>query len=330
MRGHDARPELRLERPAAALAAFAAALAACIAAGQIAIRTVPGLAAAQRTAATIRYPDSTWYLAYNGGTQLDHYVLFHGFGESIRSARQADILILGNSRSQFGLPSEPLRAFERRHGVKIFHMGLGFVEAHSFPLEIIRKFDLRPKLVVVNADGFFADGESLMAREVRATPRWTAAKNVYENLASSVVMPWVSAVFPHFTAPPAKAYLLRSSVHGSWRPVGWPHHDTPFQNTPIPFRVAQMLPGAQRFKQEMDRRGTQIVLTCVPGWPEICNPDNTAKLAQALGVAAIVPWPSHLKLGDKSHLCPASGQRFANAFLHELGRSPALRSIARR
>ena len=39
-------------------------------------------------------------------------------------------------------------------------MGFGFREADRFPLAIIRKFDLRPRLVVVNADGFFGGGLS--------------------------------------------------------------------------------------------------------------------------------------------------------------------------
>ena len=321
---------LRLERPGVALLAFMVSFAVCIVAGQIAIRVVPALGAAQRRAATIRYPDSSWYFVANTGTQLDHYVLFHGFGSSMHAAREADIIVLGNSRTQFGLPSERLRVFEKRHGVKVFHLGLGFFEAYSFPLEIIRKFDLRPKLVIVNADGFFAEGESVLAKEVRETPRWKAAKTVYENLASSVVMPWLTAVFPLFVKPPLSSYVLRSSTHGSWRPVDWPHYDTPFRDTPLPFEVGNVLPGAQRFKAEMDRRGTQIILTCIPGEPEVCTPAVTVELAKALDVAAIVPWPRHLKIGDGSHLCPASGRRFARAFLDQLARSPELRAIARR
>src|SRR6185503_7630023 len=284
---------LRLKRPGVALLAFTVSFAVCIVAGQIAIRVVPGLGAAQRRAATIRYPDSSWYLVANTGTQLDHYVLFHGFGSSMRAAREADIVVLGNSRTHFGLPSERLRVFEKRHGVKVLHLGLGF----------------------------FAEGESVLAKEVRETPRWKAAKTVYENLASSVVMPWLTAVFPLFVKPPLSSYVLRSSTHGSWRPVDWPHYDTPFRDTPLPFAVGDILPGAQRFKAEMDRRGTQIILTCIPGQPEDCTPAVTVELAKALDVAAIVPWPRHLKIGDGSHLCSASGRRFARAFLDQLARS---------
>jgi hypothetical protein len=143
-------------------------------------------------------------------------------------------------------------------------------------------------------------------------------------------MPWLTRVFPRFAAPPSKAYVLRSSTNGSWRPVDWPHHDTPFSDTPIPFKVDEMLPGGRIFKAEMDRRGTNVILTCFPGRPETCNPDNTRALARALGVEAIVPWPRGLKLGDKSHLCAPSAKRFARAFLHELGRSPELHAIASR
>ena len=312
------------------LAAFSIAFAVWVAGTQIALRTVPALEQARRRAAAIEYPDSTWYLAFKDGPQLDHYVLFHGLGRSIESARAADILVLGSSRTQFGLPDAPLRAFERRHGVKIFHLGFGFSEPNAFPLEIIEKFDLRPKLVIVNADGFTTARESTMAAEVRSKSRWRAAMILFESFASSEVMPWLTTAIPRFVAPLPKPYLLRSTVTGSWRPVHWPHRDTPFSDNPFPVDLETWLPEARRFKEAMDRRGARIILTCIPANPELCNPERTRELARRLGVAAIVPWPPRLKMNDRYHLCQASGERFANAFLHELARSPELAAVTRR
>src|SRR5262245_47551800 len=112
---------LRIRRPVSPLLVFASTLAALVAAGQVAVRSVGALGAARHAAPTVRYPDASWYLAFNGGTQLDHYVLFHGLGSSMRAAREADVLILGTSHSQFGFPSAPLRELEQRRGIKIFH-----------------------------------------------------------------------------------------------------------------------------------------------------------------------------------------------------------------
>jgi hypothetical protein len=309
---------------------FGATFLALTLGGKWAVQHVDALAYARDAASVVHYPDSSWYVAFDGGPQLDHYVLYYGLGQSIAHARAADILILGNSRVQFGFPDRVLRAFEARHGVSIFSMGFGFVEAHPFPLAIIRKFDLRPKLVLVNADGFFTDRESGFARAVRATGWWNAAKQVWEADASARALPVLTRVFPSLVARHAHPYLLRSSTTGAWLPMEWAHNDRPYVPSPFKEGIEPLLPAARRFQEEMRERGAAMVLTCVPAMYEWCTPTFVRALAARLGVPALLPRVEGLKLGDKSHLCPVSARRFSRAVLKELAATEEFRRLARR
>src|SRR5262245_45845583 len=239
-----------------ALAVFGATFLALTAVGAWCTRNVESIARMATTASPIRYPDPSWYLAFDGGPQLDDYVLYYGLGASIAHARDADILILGNSRVQFAFPDDALRAFEATHGVTIFSLGFGYVEGYSLPLDIIRKFDLRPKLVLVNVDHFFGDDESEFARVVRSSGRWGAVKTVWEANASARLLPVFTRAFPSFVTRYDDAYLLRSSTTGAWQPIGWPHADAPYARTILRggiqrYLIQRYLPAALRFRDEM-------------------------------------------------------------------------------
>jgi len=309
---------------------FGATFLALTAAGAWCARHVQSIARVTTTASPIRYPDPSWYLAFDGGPQLDDYVLYYGLGPSIAHARAADMLILGNSRVQFAFPDDALRTFEATHGVTIFSLGFGYVEGYSLPLDIIRKFDLRPKLVLVNVDDFFVDHESEFARVVRSSGRWGAVKTLWGANASARLLPVFTRVFPSFVTRYDDAYLLRSSTTGAWLPVGWPHADVPYARTTFRGGIQRYLPPALRFRDEMRRRGTAIVLTCVPAADEWCASTFVWVLAARLGCSFVLPRVSGLTLGDRSHLSTASAQRFAAAALGELERTREFRAIARR
>lgn len=96
--------------------------------------------------------DGQWYLAWERRIgHRDHEVLFYGIGESIDHAKRADILFLGNSRTQFGFSSEVLTEFFASRGLRFFNLSFGHGEMDAFPLLLIKKFDLRPKWPATSA-----------------------------------------------------------------------------------------------------------------------------------------------------------------------------------
>src|SRR5262249_52035328 len=97
--------------------------------------------------------DGTWYHNYEIAHEIqDQEIFYHGIGQSIHNAQQADIIFLGSSRLIFGIHREVFDDFARKHHLKMFNMGLAGVTNGEFSLRIIRRFGLRPKLWVINTD----------------------------------------------------------------------------------------------------------------------------------------------------------------------------------
>jgi hypothetical protein len=74
------------------------------------------------------------------------------------------------------------------------------------------------------------------------------------------------------------------------------------------------IPDARQFKNEMDRRGTRMILTCIPPDPA----DDAEEVSRAIGVPAIVPRMSHMVTIDGSHLDDASAIAFTQELVKEI------------
>jgi hypothetical protein len=109
----------------------------------------------------------------------------------------------------------------------------------------------------------------------------------------------------------------------------WPHRHA------APTAPSKDLPGdrvvslARGVRDALARRGTVLVLTCVPTGRGGCSPAHARALADAIGVPAATPPIDGLWTSDFIHLCPLSGKRFARALLREVGRLDAVRAVAR-
>ena len=149
--------------------------------------------------------------------------------EVVRRLKAAEVLFVGNSRLMFGLRPALLRPFFADRGVRYYVMGFGYREADRFPLEMIRRFDLRPRLVVVNADGFFGGGLSPWAELVNRDTPFAARKLQQEaeaaHEARRVVHQLVPNWFRLFGLPGLglRRHFIayRSRSDGTWQPSPW-------------------------------------------------------------------------------------------------------------
>ena len=163
-------------------AVFVVALVAAVVATDLARTTVPALQGrVQIIAQAERPPDGDHYLANDVAGHVDHHVIYFGIDDEVMAnLRAAEVLFLGNSRLMFALRPGVLRPFFDADAVPYYVMGFGFREADRFPLAIIRALDLRPRLVVVNADGFFGGGLSPWADVVIRDTPFAARKLQFE------------------------------------------------------------------------------------------------------------------------------------------------------
>lgn len=295
----------------------------------VAIDTLPalGAAAADRLAAEETLDDDHYLAADIGGT-VDHHVLFFGLDdEAAEHLQAADVLFLGNSRLMFALRPAVVGPEFAARGLSYYALGFGFREADRFPLAIIRKFDLRPRFVVVNADGFFGGGLSAWAEAVNRDTPFAARKLRLEAEAAHRVRQAMQSVAPNWLSTFGRPGLgqareldiYRSRVNGTWQMSPWPFTTAVF--TP-PSPDGSALGRGERaaalaFKAEMDARGITLILTRVPT-PQPHGGAGPARFAALLQVPLVVAEPRAMTSADGSHLDSASAYDWSRAFMAAL------------
>ncbi len=310
-------------------AVFATGLTALLAATVVVVDHVPALRAAAAGLLAAEQPgDTDHYLAGDIGGQVDHHVLFFGLDADAQTRlKAADVLFVGNSRLMFALRPDVLRPGFAALGRSYYALGFGFREADRFPLAIIRRFDLRPRVVVVNADGFFGGGLSAWAEVVNRDTAFAARKLRWEAETAHDVRRAVHIVAPNWLAlfgRPGLGHarelnMYRSRIDGTWQMSPWPESRTTFQPPPLdgePLTRGEIA-AARAFKADMDARGTRIVLTRVPT-PEPHGGAGPARFADLLQVPLVVVETPGLTSGDRSHLDQASAHDWSRAFVAAL------------
>jgi hypothetical protein len=283
---------------------------------------------------TARTPpeDGSYYVASDRGGEVDHHVLYHGTdAESLARLRAADVLFLGNSRLMFALERETLGRFFQERGLTYYVLGFGHREQDDFPERIIERFDLRPRYVVANVDGFFWDGHSDWAERVVRETSFDAWKLQAEAEAAHWVRRRLHAIVPHYVDLQwghPEIVIYRSRLDGTWfvgnqfaisAPFVWPEDDRHVASE-------RSLAAAESFKANMDRRGTRLVLCLVPA-PQV-SIHRARLVAKHLGVPLALPEVTAMRTVDGSHLTDDSARRFLSALLEELAPLLAQQSTA--
>lgn len=259
-------------------------------------------------------------------------MLFHGTDPlTTQRLRAADVIFLGNSRLMFALGRPMLRGFFERRGLSYFVLGFGHNEHDHFPKAIIRRFDLRPRLVVVNADRFFVGDQSEWADRVVEDSWFDAQKLRVEAEASHTMRRLIHRWVPHLPTlneDDREFIAYRSRLDGTWVVANTLEgRGSPMRGSdrrpprPDPGRLSR----ARAFKQEIEGRGGRLVLCLVPA--PTASRGTAEWLASELGVPLIAPEPEGLRTHDGSHLAPESAARFADVFLAEL--QPLLAGLER-
>jgi hypothetical protein len=265
-------------------------------------------------------PDEDAFLAYRGGT-VDHYVYYTGIGSAVDAARDSDILVLGNSHAGLGLDPATLRSFRAETGVTIYNLSFNLNERAGFAREVLRRHDLRPKIALVNADYFFADGMSAAGEKITREGEWRAVMNWVEKNARHAVARRLHRWLPYFdwaARVTGDGLVYRSPADGAWLSVKGPHGDQPLERPsvddgrPSPEEIRY----AQDFRDELAANGSALILTWVP------HPGGSRSraelLANALDVKFLRGTEEGLRLRDHSHLTPQSASRFTQSLLEEL------------
>lgn len=316
--------------PRALPAAVFFALLAGSAIASIAVRElVPTLRGqAQAIALAERPPDGDHYLASDVAASVDHHVFYFGLDPEVQDRlRAADVLFLGNSRLMFALRPSVLRPYFEARGLRHYVMAFGFREGDALPFAILRKFDLRPRLVVVNADGFFGAALSDWGDAVQRDTPFAARKFRWESEAAHEVRRVVHQVVPNWfrllgfpgLAAPRGMISYRSRRDGTTELSPWPDGSEVIGAADLagrPIGRAERA-AATTFKAELDARGSRLVLTFVPT-PEPMAGGGPARFAELLGVPLLAPAIVAATTYDHSHLTEGSAHDWSRAFVDAL------------
>jgi len=309
-------------------AAFLATLAALVGGTYAAWMTVPGFNGRVRHIMLAQEPpDDSHYLAHDRGGHNDHHVIYHGTdAEAIANLKAADILFVGTSRMMFALRSRVLEPWATTHGIRYYALGFGFRDGDTFVLEIIRKHDLRPKLVVVNVDEFFGNDLSPWAQRVVKDTAFNTRKRLWEAELGHESRRWIHQVIPNWLDlygrpgfPSGNEFIAyRSRVDGIWSISPWPEPQMPapaedYGPDPVGPRIGDP---ARVFKAELDARGARMILTTVPAPGG--SSGNPVAIGKLLDVPVVGMDVDGLTSHDGSHLSEESAVFWSRRLIQDL------------
>ena len=263
---------------------------------------------------------SDGYLAYCGATSYgdyDHGAFWFGL-ESAASAAAADaqVLFLGNSRTQFPFSSKATADWFSAVSSSYYLLGFTNTENYTFEAPLLRRLQPKAKVYVINIDSFFERSETGPGKSVMGDE---SARTRYEEKRQwQTIHKKVCAKFKAVCG--GGQVIFRSRSEGAWlvdgghfpsaQPVSY---DWSTDNS----RVAPYTELGREFLTTLPVNRECTILTLVPSAKTDLG--NSAATAEALGSKLVAPTPSGLFTFDGFHLNRESAQRWSAAFLEEAG-----------
>ena len=308
-----------------------------------------GVVGKDHFAAIPRGDDPSWYRNYDDGTTRsiqDRDVFYHNIGHSIDNARAADIIVLGHSMVLWGLRDDQLVEFGRKHGVKIFNMASAGDGSGEFLRLVIERWQLHPKLWIINADDHAANFFSVSLDDfgnsggsaANVVVKYSRLHGFFNVVGRNLRWRLEDFIADTLPAPIAKVFLTTVSalhVHRSVVDGNWDLQTVPAYNATNPYTTLtrdQNCPAtpaelgvARSYVAEI---GGSTILTLFP-YNGSC-PQRVKEIAAALGLETIIPPDVHYTTTDQAHLDKRGATEFTAFFLAALEQTEAFRKIAPR
>jgi hypothetical protein len=267
------------------------------------------------------------YLAYCGGGNYADYE--HGAFQfdleppALDFARNADVLVLGNSRIQIALSNGAADDWFSAAKARYYLLGFSYNENLVFTGELLRKMQPRASVYVINVDDFFVPTETVAAKSILHDPE---AQNRYEWKRFSQQLH--QRVCKTFAALCGRRYaIFRSRENGAYYRI--PHDEPVLPENAVSYdrkvdpsaaeeSTALAIDFLKRFTQ-----GKCVILTNVP-YPGT-NDGEAEAIAKGVGLPLMTfENLEGLNTTDGYHLDRVSADRWARAFFEAAG--PEIRS----
>jgi hypothetical protein len=262
------------------------------------------------------------YLAYcesTGYGDYEHAALWFDLEpEAVANLQRAEVLVIGDSRTQVAFSTAATRAFAAASGWRFYLLGFGYNEDSAFPKVLFNRYQLRPRAVIINADPFFtAKGSDASSRLLSGTDLVTdyvrlRIKRWAQDLQRAVCR---GTALSRYACGGGDRTIYRSRIDGGWDTTWWKLERTfplPAEPPRYGVSVAELIAAGDDFVASLGVDRRCVLFTVTPS--NFSASAVTREVAQALGVQAIVPAVNNLTTYDHSHLNEASAERWSAAF----------------
>jgi hypothetical protein len=267
------------------------------------------------------------YLAYCGGgnyADFEHGAFYFNLEPpALDYARNADVLVLGDSRLQVALSNDATADWFKRASARYYLLGFSYDENMVFTGDLLRRMNPRASVYIINVDDFFDRRETAAAKTILHDPD---ARSRYEwkRFSQKLHQP-ICGALPMLCG--RRFAIFRSRETGAYYRI--PHNEPVFPQNAVSYdptvdeaAVKDSTALAIDFLQQF-AKGRCVILTNVP-YPQ-------TKMAEAEAIAAGAGLPlvappdmDGLNTSDGYHLDRPSADRWARAFLEAAG--PEIRS----
>jgi hypothetical protein len=262
---------------------------------------------------------SDQYIAYCQATSYGDYdygaFWFDLEPAAAAAAAKAQVLFLGNSRTQFGLSTEATANWFSGLGIRPYLLGFSYDGNYLFEAPLLKALRPQAKVYVINLDLFFQPTETAPAREVM---RDHAARERYgQKRAWQRFHRELCGALPSVCGHEAAVYRSRAS--GAWAQVGgaFTGHAVSYDESVDSAVVSAYTRAGIGFLAELAAKPGCVLLTYVPN---VQSSIGTAKaIAAGLGLTLVAPQLEGLRTFDDTHLDPPSAERWSTAFLAAAG-----------
>ncbi|HMR51707.1 MAG TPA: hypothetical protein PKA33_04375 [Amaricoccus sp.] len=269
------------------------------------------------------------YLGYCQGSaygDYDHGALWYGLEPETRAAAAAaDVVLLGNSRLQFGLSTAALADWFAGAGASYYLLGFSHNENALFTAPLLADLHPSARAYVISVDKFFFDRPSSVAQEIQQGSPDTRSRYEGKRLWQGVHRA-VCGALPALCG--GQVSYFRDIGTGAWIMDGTEgivperiKFDRPVYDKASLAMMPQLIESAKAFLDGLDVDPSCVILTYIPSTQN--NRILADELAAALGQEMIAPQGEGLVTIDGSHLQPASAETWSAAFLEAAG--PRLR-----
>jgi hypothetical protein len=267
------------------------------------------------------------YLAYCGGgnyADFEHGAFYYNLEPpALDYARNADVLVLGNSRLQVALSNDATADWFKRAAARYYLLAFSYNEDMVFTEELLRRMDPRASVYIINVDDFFERRETAAAKTILHDPD-AQHRYRWKRFSQWLHQP-ICGAFPKLCGQ--RFVIFRSRETGAYyripqeEPV-FPQNAVSYDRWVDPAVVKDSTALAIDFLKQF-AKGRCVILTNVP-YPET-KMGNAEAIAAGAGLPLVVPPEMDgLNTTDGYHLDRPSADRWARAFLQLAG--PEIRS----